>query len=810
MRTMIMIATASLSLAAGCATHPTTRSAATTKPSPTTLRVSGDRQTIPLDAGWRFARGDPTGAQAATFDDSAWQTVDVPHDWSIAGPFAADAPTRGAGAFLPSGVAWYRRAFDAPSCGWNGRVYLELDGVMHRSDVYVNGTRVGGRPNGYVSQRYDVTEQLRSGSNFVAVRADTSQQPASRWYSGAGLYRHARLVATSDAVHLVPDGVYVAPRFVLSEQATISIHAEAMNERTRPVDVRLRVEIVAPDGASVASGEGAPKTIGAGQLATFDQDAWVARPQLWDIGKGVLYTARVSLKTSATGETLDATRESFGIREAMFLPDRGFVLNARDRKLKGVCLHVDGGMVGAAVPLAVWEHRLRALQAIGVNAIRTAHNPPAPEFLDLCDRLGLVVMDELFDAWTVGKNPFDDHLEFNDWSKSDVRDTVRRDRNHPSVILWSAGNEIHDTPQGEKAKAILKGLVETFHESDPYRPVTQALFRPNVSHDYDNGLAELLDVVGQNYRENELIAAANQKPTRSIVGTETTQARPAWLAMRDDKRFSGQFLWAGIDYLGEARQWPTNTSSSGVLDRTGAMKPQSYERQSWWSDVPMVHVTRRVAPTALAATDPGYEAAGAPQRRTQVLFDDWTPRTLEAHEELVEAYTNADEVELFLNDQSLGTKPQAADASALQWRVPFAPGTLRAIARTKGAEVARDELRTAGAPAALKLTLDRDHVGSTFDDVAFATVEVVDANGIRVPTATPKVTFGVGGPGTIVAVDNADVRSVESFQAKERVAHQGRCVALVRGAGGRTVTITAKSDGLRDASATLRSDAPAR
>ena len=332
-----------------------------------------------------------------------------------------------------------------------------------------------------------------------------------------------------------------------------------------------------------------------------------------------------------------------------------------------------------------------------MNAIRTAHNPPAPEFLDLCDRMGFLVMDEMFDCWTVAKNPYDYHLYFNEWSKMDERDTILRDRNHPSIILYSVGNEIHDTPKAELAKGILEGLVAVAHEADPTRPVTQALFRPNVSHDYDDGLADLLDVIGQNYRENEILAAHAQNPSRKIIGTENQHSRAAWLALRDNPPYAGQFLWSGIDYLGESRRWPVVAAGSGLLDRTGAPKPMAFERQSWWSDKPMVFITRRVAPNALRPTDPGYEpAAQDVLRRPQVLFADWTPKNLQPHEETVEVYSNCKEVELFLNGKSLGVKPLNADASPRMWKVAFAPGTLKAVARNNGKVVATDELRTAG------------------------------------------------------------------------------------------------------------------
>jgi beta-galactosidase len=486
---------------------------------------------------------------------------------------------------------------------------------------------------------------------------------------------------------------------------------------------------------------------------------------------------------------------TFGIRDAHFEADTGFWLNGKNFKLKGVCLHHDGSAFGAAVPLRAWERRLEILRHLGVNAIRTAHNPPAPEFLDLCDRMGFIVMDELFDVWTVAKNPYDYHLYFREWSNIDARDTVLRDRNHPSVVIYSAGNEIHDTPKPEIAKPILASLVATFHEADPSRPVTQALFRPNVSHDYDNGLADLLDVVGQNYRENEILAAHKQKPTRKILGTENGHDRTMWLPLRDNPPYAGQFLWSGIDYLGESPKWPTVSYNSGLLDRTATPRPIAFQRQSWWSERPMVYVARRVAATPKLPTDPGYDPAQ--ERRPQVLFSDWTPRNTGPHEENLEVYSNCEEVELFLNGKSLGAKKKPDDDSPRNWKAPFETGTLKAIGRNGGKQGATYDLRTAGAPARIVLTADRTRIAPTWDDVSYVTAMVVDENGVMVPNARDLIAFRLTGPGLIAAVDSADNNSHEPFQATERRAYQGRCFAMLKARAARgKIALTASAPGL--------------
>jgi beta-galactosidase len=366
------------------------------------------------------------------------------------------------------------------------------------------------------------------------------------------------------------------------------------------------------------------------------------------------------------------------------------------------------------------------------------------------------------------------------------------------VILWSVGNEIRDTPRAELAKGILKGLVEVCHESDPTRPVTQALFRPNTSGDYTNGLADLLDVIGTNYRDQELLAAWRDKPGRKIVGSEQGHDRRTWLACRDNPQHSGQFLWAGVDYLGESRSWPRIGYAGGLLDRTGEIKPMAYERQSWWSEKPMVKMVRRVAANDVLPEDPGW---GGEERFSQVQFADWSPRNTEPHEANVEVYSNCDDVELFLNDKSLGSKPINTDASPRNWKVPFEPGRIKAVARNQGQIVANDELRTAGKAAKIALTVKTINPGNTlspaWDDVAFVTARVVDENGVTVPIAKDLISFALEGPGVVAAVDNGDNRSTEPFQASERRAFQGRCVAFVKAtaATGR-ISVTATASGL--------------
>ncbi len=738
-----------------------------------------------FDPDWRFLKADAPGAEAPAFSDESWRTVSVPHDWAIEGPFDAQSPRGGAGAFLPAGVGWYRKHFALPNSDANKRVFIDFDGVMANSEVWINGFRLGRRPYGSVSFRYELTGHLQFGakaSNVLAVRVDDSAQPASRWYPGAGIYRHVRLVV-SDPIHFDHWATFV---YTLK---TTSVHVQSriVNQGEMQRAVSFEVTLIAPDGRPVCTSATAAQPLVSGQSTEVQLDFSVPAPALWDLDHPNLY--RAVAKVKAGPATLDEESVFFGIREARFDAATGFWLNGKNFKIKGVCLHADAGGLGAAIPLAAWERRLKQLRELGVNAIRTAHNPPSPEFLDLCDRMGFLVMDEMFDCWTVAKNPYDYHLHFRDWSKIDTHDTVVRDRNHPSIILYSAGNEIHDTPKAELAKEILKGLVDTFHEADPTRPVTQALFRPNVSHDYDDGLADMLDVIGQNYRENEILAAHAARPERKIIGTENQHGRDVWIALRDNPPYAGQFLWAGIDYLGESRTWPQISNPSGLLDRTGAVKPIGYERQSWWSDTQMVYFTRRVAPTAPAVVDPGYEQQA--RRAIQVLYSDWTPANTAPHDENVEVYSNCDQVELLLNGKSLGSKPLNANAAPRTWRVAYEPGMLEASCGQVSYQ-----LRTAGKPAKIVLKADRSRIGLGFDEVTTVTATVVDSNGVEVPSADQLIHFQITGPGVIAAVDNADIASHESFQASQRHAFQGQCIAVVRATSIGRILFSASAEGL--------------
>jgi len=746
------------------------------------------RSILIFDNDWRFLKDDTTGAEVPTFDDSKWRKLDVPHDWSIEGPYNVENPTSRGGGYLPAGIGWYRKSFTVSEADAKQKFYIEFDGVMANSDVWINGFHLGKRPYGYISFSYDLTGHLKFGkgeSNILAVRADNTIQPASRYYTGAGIYRHVRLVVTNP-IHIDQWGVYVSTSQVSDKEALINFQVKVNNESSSSNSIAVETIILDPSGKVVKSAE-SKQSVPAGKSVTINQTIEVANPLLWDIDQPHLYRAITMIKSAKS--TIDEQTTTFGIRKSKFEAATGYWLNGKNIKIKGVCLHHDAGALGSAVPLRSWERRLELLKEAGVNAIRTAHNPVAPEFLDLCDRMGFLVMDETFDTWTAAKPNGEKGYNqyFTQWWEKDTRNMVLRDRNHPSIIIYSVGNEIRDNLNDSTGFKKYKDQQDLIHQLDPGRPVTMALFRPGLSKVYTNGFVEKMDIVGQNYREKELVDVHLAKPELIVIGTENGHGLSEWLMLRDNPFMSGQFLWTGADYLGEA-QWPAISSRSGLFDRTGGWKSISYQRQSWWADKPVVHIVRK------------NDNAGEGE-----WIANWTPVDFGTYDDArIQVYSNCDEVELFINGKTLGSKTKPADDSPRTWEVTFEKGSLKAIAKNKGKEVASDELKTAGDPVRIILTADKSKITKNWDDVSYVTAKVVDANGIVCPNVDKLISFNVSEAGSIVAVDNGDVASHEAYQASERRIFHGQCIAIIKAkytTG--LITVTANSPELISGSVTI-------
>jgi beta-galactosidase len=697
-------------------------------------------------------------------------------------------------------VGWYRKTFTLDPSLSGRRVLVGFDGVYMNGEVWINGTRLGKRPYGYSSVEYDLTPSVAFGTaNVIAVRVDNNQ-PTSRWYSGSGIYRNVWLTIVNP-VRVAWNGVFVATPSITSASATVSVATEVLNQSTAAASVAVTTTVLDPAGSRVAADTAPPSDAGAGQISTFRQTLTVASPRLWSPASPVLYQARVEVKVGDA--VVDTYVVPFGIRTYRFDPAGGFTLNGQAVKLRGVCMHHDLGALGAAINDRAIERQVQTMKAMGANAIRTSHNPPAPELLAICDREGMLVMDEAFDVWENGKNGLNDyHLYFNDWAQADIQTMVRRDRNHPSVVLWSIGNEI-----GGGSVATASRLIAWVKEVDATRPVTWACNA--MGNPTNREIAKLLDVQGYNYQEQFYDADRGSQPDWKIYGSETCSAvrsrgiyhadgsvtngdmqcssyddnanwhSPAWQGLYWDVSrpfVGGQFVWTGFDYIGEptpyGNQWPARSSYFGIVDTAGFPKDSYWFYASRWTTAPMVHV-----------------------------LPHWTWKA--GDKVRVHVYTNGDSAELFVNGKSQGSRTfgtgERPTTLRLEWdAVTWEPGTLRVEARLGGSVVASEEVKTAGAPAAVRLSVDRSAIAADGRDLAFVTADVVDADGLVVPTATNTIQFAVAGPGRIAGTDNGNPIDVSSsLTSTARKAFSGKALAIVRSTGSAgSIQVTATSAGL--------------
>ena len=728
------------------------------------------REVCSLDAGWQFVLSDASIDEISHID--GWRQVNVPHDWSIEGEFDRSNPTGQGGAYLPAGIGWYRKTIKTDIAP-DERLFLEFDGVMACSSVYVNGKLAGYRPNGYVGFSYDITDLVTPGNDaVVAVRVDNSVQPASRWYTGSGINRHVRLVR-KNACHIPMDGV-----FVTFDDGKLNVKATVSNTSGKSRKVRLQFLLKDADCKVVTRGNGSDVQIAPGEQTELTLNAAVKSPHLWSLDDSYLYTLDVSLSDGRN--EIDSYTVTTGLRTIRFDNEKGFFLNGQNIKMYGVCLHSDAGALGTAVPASVWEYRLQQLRRLGVNAIRMAHNPADPVLMDLCDRMGFLFMAESFDTWNSPKNHAEKgyNLFFDEWWERDTRAMVEQARNHPCVVIYSVGNEIRDNLNNPDGFEKYRKQQDLIHSLDNTRPVTMALFRPNSSGVYKNGFAEMMDVVGQNYRVDELKAYHDAHPEKAIIGTENTHDVQSWLMLRDDPSLCGQFLWAGIDYLGEAA-WPQVMWSTSLLDVTGGVKPAGLQRASWWLSYPYVAFARHA----------DNNGAGP-------LISDWTPADMDTYDQaVIEVYSNCQEVELLLNGESLGRQSMPNNARPALFTVNYNPGKLEIVGYNNGAEATRCFARTAGEPARIdmvRISGNPVEFDSEFDSVEILSIQITDKDYIVCPNSDRKLRLGITGA-EILAVDNADVLAHDtSHKSLEFSTYQGRMVVYIRrtSANGK-VTVTA-------------------
>ncbi|EGG50669.1 glycosyl hydrolase family 2, sugar binding domain protein [Paraprevotella xylaniphila YIT 11841] len=804
---------------------------------------SGKERAELFVSGWRFHLGNPEGdASRQDFDDGAWRLLDLPHDWSIEGDFSADHPARKEGGALPGGLGWYRKVFEAPR-EWQGKkVFVDFDGVYMNSEVFVNGNSLGVRPYGYSSFRYDLTPYLKWGErNVLAVKVDNSTQPNSRWYSGSGIYRNVWLTVV-EPVHVGHWGTFVTTPEVTGEKAVMEVRTMVKNDGQAGRRVGVVSTLLDARGRMVA-GQSGFVDVPAGGCSEASHTLIMTAPELWSTEHPYLYKVRTELKVD--GRSVDTYYTTTGVRHFKFDARTGFWLNGKHMKINGVCMHHDLGCLGAAVNVRAIKRQLEILKEMGCNGIRCTHNPPAPELLDLCDRMGFVVMDEAFDMWRIHKTAYDYACYFDRWHERDLADLVLRDRNHPCIFMWSVGNEVgeqwrnagRDTLSVEDANILLNfgrdesdlprlegthvntllaaklsGLVRRY---DPTRPVltgNNSGGKDNLLHKPEAGM----DIIGYNYCVWDIPKVPKVFPGRPFLLTESisglmtrgfyrmpSDSMYVW-PMRGEVRvpegsnhltsaydnchvpwgcsheagmrmvknndfISGQYVWTGFDYIGEPTPFPFPSRSSyfGIIDLAGFPKDVYYMYQSEWAEKPVLH-----------------------------LFPHWNWKEGQKVDLWV-YYNQADEVELFVNGKSQGTKRKGRDDFHVAWRVRYEPGTVKAVSRKDGKEVLVREIHTAGVPARIRLTADRDTLCADGRDLAFVTVEVLDRDGNLCPEAENLVHFEVGGQVLIAGVDNGSPFSMERFKDTKRKAFFGKCLVVLQSNGkAGHATLKAVSEGL--------------
>jgi beta-galactosidase len=766
-----------------------------------------------FDLSWSFHRGDAPGAEKPDFDASAWRALDLPHDFSVEGPFDSKAVVGAPGGYLPGDIAWYRKTFRLPAGSQDRKVFIEFDGAYMNSEVWINGHYLGKRPYGYLGFEYDLTPHLDfTGDNVIAVRLDNSKLPSGRWYAGTGIYRHVWL-KTTDPLHVTHWGTYVTTPEITSEKATVAIETTVRNEDKSPKTISLRQTILDAGGEAVATTEDEfDLAAGAGQA--FSQKLTVSQPKLWSTDTPHRYTVRT--------EILDGTRLAdvyetpFGIREIRFDAKEGLFVNGVNTKMKGMCNHQDLGPLGSALWDQALERRMKMLKDMGCNAIRTSHYPHSPELMALCDRMGFLVIDETFDEWrrgwdfegkllvssknNKGKAPFGYNKYFDEWHERDLTDHIKRDRNHPCVIMWSVGNEVPESVKNGEIETV-KILRDICHKTDPTRPVTVGC--NHIKSANESGFTEQLDIVGYNegvesvfeiegdrvrYPDRKMYLSEvphslqtrgeyrthpryyrpgfdHPKLTEKEVFPETDayyessydnagvqiDARRSWRMTKTKPYIMGEFRWTGFDYIGESGGWPRVLGNFGIIDLCNFPKDHYYFYQSQWTDKPMVHILPHW-------TWPGKEGTAIP----------------------VWCYTNCDEAELFLNGTSLGTRAfDGKNDMHLEWLVPYQPGELKVVARKEGKVAATMSHHTAGAPAEISISADQSALDPATRDLSYVTIRVEDENGNFAPKAAKWVNIQIEGPGRLVGSGGGDPLSHTPFQANTFRTFNGLGLAII-------------------------------
>lgn len=763
-----------------------------------------------FDDNWMFHLGDDARASQPDFDDSQWRKVDLPHDWSIEGKVDKNNPMGNDGGYYPSGIGWYRKTFDIPADHHGKKLNLYFEGVYMNAEVFINGVSLGIRPYGYSSFFHEITAYIKPGKkNIVAVRVDNAQQKNSRWYSGSGIYRHVWLIAT-DPLHIAPWGVSVSTPEVANDKASVKVVTLIKNETGSQQTFTLVTAL--QDSAKNVGSKEQQVRIPAQSQREIVQTISVTGPKLWHPNSPNLYQASVSIVKNK--KQVDLQSVHFGIRSIAYSAEDGFLLNGKGIKLNGGCVHHDNGALGAASYDRAEYRKAELLKAAGFNAVRTSHNPPSEAFLDACDRLGLIVMDEAFDGWREQKTKYDYAMLFDQWWQKDIEALVIRDRNHPSILFWSIGNEIIERKKAEAVETADK-LAKLVRKLDPTRPVTSAITTWDSDWEIFDPLFKVHDIGGYNYQMHRAVSDHKRVPGRVIVQTESypRDAFENWKAVNDHKYIIGDFVWTAMDYLGESGIgryfykgetegqhyerdiFPWHGAYCGDIDLTGWRKPISHYRDLLYNEDKKLY---------MAVREPsGYY--GEIKETLWSVWPTWESWTWPGHEGKdieVEIYSRYPVVRLYLNGKKICDQPVSVETKfKAVFKIPYVEGVLKAVGIENGKEVEESILTTSGKPSGIRLKADRNKIAANGQDLSFITVEITDEKGNIAANAKNQLAFKVEGAGKIVAVSNADLQDQYPYILNTRKAWKGRAMVIVKSQQKKgSIKITVSSEGLRDAS----------
>jgi beta-galactosidase len=768
-----------------------------------------------FDFNWKFFLGDAQNAKAVDFNDAAWRNLDLPHDWSIEGKINSKNPTGSAGGYFPTGIGWYRKSFKVPAEWKDKNVSIYFEGVYMNAEVFINGKSLGVHPYGYTSFDYDLSPFLDFGKeNVIAVRVDNSQQLNCRWYSGSGIYRHVWMTVT-DPVHVAHWGIGITTPEVSARKAKVQIKTVVKNETTLPQRVTVKTVLVDKNGKK----SGIQQTsieLAANSEKDVVQTITVSNPLLWSPESPSLYTAKVEVVNGK--QVVDENKNTFGIRSLKFTAENGFQLNGKTIKINGGCVHHDNGCLGAAAYDRAEERRIELLKAAGFNAVRTSHNPPSEAFLEACDRLGLMVIDEAFDGWRTAKNKYDYSIHFDTWWQRDLNAMVLRDRNHPSVIMWSIGNEIIERKE-PAAVETAKMLANAIKKIDSTRPVTSAMTTWDKEWSMFDPLMAAHDVCGYNYQLHQAADDHRRVPSRVIVQTESypRDAFANWQLVQNNNYIIGDFVWTALDYFGESaigrwyysgdipgEHWeheffPWHGAYCGDVDLTGWRKPISHYRSMLYNNTEKLY---------MAVREPAAEPIEIKETLWSVwpTWESWTWPGFEGKNVQVEVYSKYPKVRLYLNNKLIGEQLTGREQQfKATFTIPYVAGTLKAVGVENEKEMETAILQTADQAAQIKLTADKNELLANGQDLSFVTVEITDKNGIFQPNANNRLTFTVEGEGALAGVGNADMKDCDPYVGNSRKAWKGRALVVLKSShNAGAIKLTVKSQDLAEATFTIK------